>query len=148
MSGQTNLGRRFNVLLVEDNEDDVLLTRHAFSKLSVSVELRVARDGVDALDYLRRKVRNGDAPAPDIVLLDLNMPRMDGRQLLAELKGDEQLKVTPTIILTTSAADDDVRNAYRSHANAYLTKPMEQQEFSRRMQCFVDFWLSEVVVLP
>ena len=140
--------RRFDILLVEDNDDDVLLTRHAFKKLPVAMEFHVARDGVEALQRLRREPPYADAPLPDIILLDLNMPRMDGRQLLAEVKRDERLKAIPTVVLTTSAAEDDVYNAYRSHAAAYMTKPIELGEFARRTQCFVNFWLSGVAVLP
>lgn len=148
MNGKASSPRRFKVLLVEDNEDDVLLTRHAFKKIPVPVDFQVARDGLDALAILRHEAPYGDAPLPQLILLDLNMPRMDGRRLLAELKRDQHLQIIPAIILTTSAAEDDVQNAYRNHASAYMTKPIDLEDFARRTQCFADFWLSGVAVLP
>src|SRR3990172_10895202 len=138
--------RPFNVLLVEDNDDDVLLTKHAFKHSSVAVDFQVARDGLEALKMLRHEAPYGGAVRPHMILLDLNMPRMDGRQLLAELKQDEHLKIIPTIILTTSAADDDVCSAYRNHASAYITKPMDLQDFTHSIECFVDFWLCDVAI--
>jgi CheY-like chemotaxis protein len=148
MNNRSCSPRPFNVLLVEDNVDDVLLTKHAFKNIAVAVEFQVARDGLQALKLLRREHPYCDAALPDIILLDLNMPRMDGRQLLSELKHDERLKIIPTVIFTTSAADDDVTSAYRSHANAYITKPMDIQELARSTERFVGFWLSDVAILP
>jgi two-component system, chemotaxis family, response regulator Rcp1 len=139
---------RFNVLLVEDNEDDVLLTKHAFRSLPFVVDLQVASDGLKAISMLRREPPYGDSSSPHLILLDLNMPKMDGRQLLVALKNDERLKHTPTIILSTSASDDDVWNAYRNHASAYMTKPIELREFRERMKRFADFWLSEICFVP
>jgi CheY-like chemotaxis protein len=139
---------RFNVLLVEDNEDDVLLTKHAFRSLPFVVDLQVASDGLKAISMLRREPPYSDSPTPHVILLDLNMPRMDGRQLLIALKSDDRLKQIPTIILSTSAADDDVWNAYRNHAGAYMTKPIELHEFRNRMKRFADFWLSEICFVP
>ncbi|MEX0613998.1 MAG: response regulator [Pirellulales bacterium] len=142
--------RRFRILLVEDNDDDVLLTKHAFKCVPEAIEFQVARDGLEALNILRREPPYDDAslPLPHVVLLDLNMPRMDGRQLLRELKGDEALKVIPIIILTTSAAKTDIATAYLNNANAYMTKPMELQEFADCTKRFADFWLSGVAILP
>ena len=114
----------------------------------IAVNFHVARNGIEALAYLRQKPAHAGTPLPDIILLDLNMPRMDGRQLLAELKRDEHLKSIPTVILTTSSTEDDVHNAYRNHASAYMTKPIDVQEFARRTHCFADFWLSDVAILP
>jgi CheY-like chemotaxis protein len=148
MNEHGSSARRFNVLLVEDSEDDVLITKHAFKKLPVAVDFQVARDGLEALQWLRRDTADCDAQSPDLILLDLNLPRMDGRKLLSELKQDEHLKVIPTIILTTSAADDDVDNAYRNHASAYITKPIDLQEFAYCTEQLAGFWLSGVATLP
>jgi CheY-like chemotaxis protein len=148
MNEKASSPRPFDVLLVEDNDDDVLLTKHAFKNLSVVVKFHVASDGVEALKFLRHAEPYGDAPLPHIILLDLNMPRMDGRKFLAELKQDEYLKIIPTVILTTSNASDDVSTAYRNHASAYMTKPIDVQEFAHRTECFVEFWLSNVTILP
>jgi CheY-like chemotaxis protein len=146
---KTNYSQRpFKVLLVEDNDDDVLLTRHAFKKAAVPIQCEVAKDGREALQRLRKEPPYDDAATPDIILLDLNMPRMDGRQLLAELKRDEQLRIIPTIILTTSAADDDVTDAYSNYANSYMIKPMELSDFAQNIAAFVEFWFNDVATLP
>ena len=138
----------FRVLLVEDNDDDVLLTRNAFRKLPVVVDLHVVRDGLEAFKFLRHEAPYDDALLPHIILLDLNMPRMNGRRFLVELKKDEHLKIIPTVVLTTSAAEDDVSSAYQSQASAYMTKPMDINEFAYRTRCFASFWLSDVAILP
>jgi chemotaxis family two-component system response regulator Rcp1 len=138
----------FRILLVEDNDDDVWLTKRAFRSLSVLTEIHVTSDGVDALRFLRREPPYTGAPLPDLIMLDLNMPGMDGRQLLAELKHDDNLKIIPAIVLSTSDADHDVRDAYRAHASAYLTKPMSFDEFARRTKCLVEFWFGDVAILP
>jgi two-component system response regulator len=148
MYKKNNSPRPFNVLLVEDSDDDVLLTKHAFAATSVPIDFQIARDGIEALAVMRNEPPYESAPRPDMVIFDLNMPRMDGRQLLAEIKRDDRLKQIPTMILTTSAADDDVCEAYRQYASAYMTKPIEMSEFNRRILRFVDFWLSDVIVLP
>ncbi len=148
MNRERSSPRPLNILLVEDNDDDVLLTKHAFKNAEVAVEFHVARDGHEALQRLRRESPYQDAPLPNIILLDLNMPRMDGRQLLAELKRDERLRVIPTVVLTTSSAEEDVSIAYRQHANSYMIKPIDLHEFALHTERFVDFWLRDVVVLP
>ncbi|HVT28298.1 MAG TPA: response regulator [Lacipirellulaceae bacterium] len=147
MNGR-NSQRRFNVLLVEDNEDDVLLTKHAFNKIPLTIDIQVARDGIEALAVLRNAATSAGLILPQIILLDLNMPRMDGRQLLCELKKDEALTVIPAIVLTTSAAECDVNAAYRNHASAYMAKPIDLPEFAQHLASFAGFWLDDVAILP
>jgi two-component system, chemotaxis family, response regulator Rcp1 len=147
MNGNPCSQRRFNVLLVEDNEDDVLLTRYTFKRMPFAVDFQIACNGLEAL-HLLRKLPLDDAPLPDVILLDLNMPRMDGRQLLAELKSDDRLQSIPAIVLSTSAAEEDVSNAYRRQASAYMTKPIALEEFMEAMRRFAEFWLSGVAVVP
>jgi CheY-like chemotaxis protein len=148
MSQPQNSPRPFEILLVEDNEADVMLTQRALTKLGVQARLQVAGDGIEALHYLRHKPPYAETQLPDLILLDLNMPRMDGRQLLLELKRDENLKIIPVVILSTSASERDVHEVYRGYANSYLTKPLEFPEFVRRTQRFADFWLGQAAVLP
>jgi two-component system, chemotaxis family, response regulator Rcp1 len=148
MSHTPSLQRPFSLLLVEDNEADVILTKRALNRLNVPLEIKVAGDGIEALDLLRREPSRPNVPLPDFILLDLNMPRMDGRQLLFELKRDEQLKIIPVIILSTSASERDVHDAYRAYASSYLTKPMDFHAFIRRTECFAAFWLEDAAVLP
>jgi CheY-like chemotaxis protein len=135
---------KFNILLVEDNEDDVLLTKHALRNLPFLIDFQVAGDGQKAISMLRHESPYADSPTPHVILLDLNMPRMDGRQLLAALKSDETMRHIPTIILSTSEAEDDVSNAYRNYASAYMTKPIDLRQFRDRMKRFADFWFSEI----
>ena len=135
---------KFNVLLVEDNEDDVLITKHAFKNLPVDIDLQVAGDGRQAIAMLRGEPPYDNAIIPHVILLDLNMPQMDGRQLLAALKQDAFLKLIPALILSTSASGDDVANAYQHHASAYMTKPIDLHEFRDRMRRFADFWLTGI----
>ena len=148
MTQKSDAQRRRNVLLVEDNEDDVMLTKYAFQKRSAPIDLHVTGEGAEALRFLRRVAPFEDAPTPDVILLDLNMPGMDGRQLLAELKRDDALKRIPAIVLSTSEADHDVHAAYGLHANAYLTKPLHLSDSPGRTQCVIDFWLGNVAILP
>lgn len=140
--------QRFKILLVEDNHDDVWLTKRAFAKMDAPVELFTASDGVDALTFLRQEPPYGNVPRPDLILLDLNMPRMNGHELLQELKKDELLASIPTIILSTSGDEVDVYKSFTEHANAYLTKPLYLQELAARTKCFLDFWLGGVTLLP
>ncbi len=135
------------ILLVEDNPGDVLLTREAFNEGSYFPELSVVEDGEEALRFLRKQGDHRNAPRPDLILLDLNLPKKDGRELLAEVKQDPDLQQIPVIVLTTSEADQDVRRAYRLHANCYLTKPLDMDSFLRKMRAVEDFWLN-VVRLP
>jgi CheY-like chemotaxis protein len=135
------------ILLVEDNLGDARLTLEAFKEGKVINNLTVMRDGVEALAYLRRQSPYTGAPTPDLILLDLNLPRMDGRQLLAEIKGDPRLVMIPVVVLTTSASQDDITRAYSHHANCYITKPVDLDQFLRVIQSIENFWLS-LVKLP
>jgi chemotaxis family two-component system response regulator Rcp1 len=135
------------ILLVEDNLGDARLTLEAFKEGKVINNLTVMRDGVEALAYLRRQSPYTGAPTPDLILLDLNLPKMDGRQLLAEIKGDPRLVMIPVVVLTTSASQDDITRAYSHHANCYITKPVDLDQFLRVIQSIENFWLS-LVKLP
>lgn len=135
------------ILLVEDNPADVRLVREALRHSDSPYALNVAPDGVEALAYLRGEGTYADRVPPDLVLLDLNLPRKDGRQVLAELKADERLARIPVVVLSTSQADEDVAKAYALHANCYVSKPVDLDEFIARMHSVEQFWLT-VVRLP
>ena len=135
------------VLLVEDDPGDVLLIREAFEDNKVANRLHVVADGVEALQFMRREGPHGEAPRPDLVLLDLNLPRKDGREVLAEVKADVNLRTIPVIVLTTSQADEDVLKSYQLHANAYVTKPVDFDGFIEAIRQIDQFFVS-VVKLP
>ena len=137
-------GMPIEVLLVEDSPGDVRLTREAFRDANMSIHLHVASDGVEAMAFLRHEGAHADAPRPDIILLDLNLPKMDGREVLAHIKEDNSLKTIPTVILTTSAAEADVVKSYQLQANCYLTKPVQLDAFEGLVKSINDFWLSKV----
>lgn len=137
----------FQILLVEDNPGDVMLTQEAFQDGKLVHQLSVAGDGEEALDFLYQRGAHAGAPRPDLILLDLNLPKKDGREVLAELKNDADLRHIPVIVLTTSEAEMDVWNAYKLHANCYLTKPIQMNDFFRKIRLVEDFWLT-VVRLP
>jgi len=120
--------RHLEVLLIEDSAGDVRLTQEAFRDANMSIHLHVATDGVEAMAFLRREGPHRDAPRPDFILLDLNLPRMDGREVLAHIKGDDDLKTIPTVILTTSEAEADISKSYQLQANSYLCKPVHDQD--------------------
>lgn len=143
----TAVGRPAEVLLVEDSPGDVRLTREALKEGKVRNNLSVVSDGVEAMAFLRREGKYADAPRPDIVLLDLNMPRKDGREVLAEMKSDELLKRIPVVVLTTSEAEQDILRTYDLHANCYLTKPVDLEQFISIVKSVEDFWLT-IVQLP
>ena len=138
--------RVINVLLVEDDPGDVLMTREAFEEY-LHNRLDVVSDGSEALAYLRREGEYTDAPRPDLILLDLNLPRRDGREVLAEVKADDNLRTIPVIVLTTSQADEDVLRSYQLHANAYVTKPVDFDGFIEAIKQIDHFFVS-VVQLP
>ena len=139
--------RPIEILLVEDNPGDVRLTQEVFREGRLANQLHIARDGVEALALLHREAPHAQAVRPDLILLDLNLPRKDGRELLAEIKTDPALRQIPVIILTTSSADQDILKAYDLHANCYLTKPVDLEEFIRVVRSIEDFWLA-LVKLP
>jgi two-component system response regulator len=141
------LPRPIEILLVEDSPADVLITREAFEEAKLLNTLHVVEDGVQALEFLRRQGSYADAPRPDLILLDLNLPRKNGREVLAEIKADKDFKSIPVIILTTSSADEDILNAYDLHANCYVIKPVGFDNFLKAVQSIQDFWFS-VVALP
>ena len=136
-----------DILLVEGDPGDVLLIREAFEDNKVHNRLHVVPDGVEALTFLRQEGEHADAPRPDLVLLDLNLPRKDGREVLAEVKGDESLQHIPVVVLTTSKAEEDVLRSYKLHANAYVTKPVDFDRFIDVVRRIDEFFVT-VVKLP
>lgn len=140
--------RTADVLLVEDNPGDVRLTREALEGGETDIRLHVARDGVEALEFLRQRGEYADAPTPDAVLLDLNLPRKDGEEVLQALREDSSLPNPPVIVLTSSEASEDVIRSYELSANAYLTKPVSPDEFIETVQQFESFWLSTAKLPP
>ena len=138
--------RPFEILLVEDNPGDVRLTREAL-KDSAAINLHVVQDGEKALAFLRQVGQYAEAPRPDLILLDLNLPRKNGREVLAEIKEDPSLKRIPIVILTTSQAEEDVLRMYDLHANCYVTKPVDLDQFIKVVQTIEEFWLT-IVKLP
>jgi two-component system, chemotaxis family, response regulator Rcp1 len=135
------------ILLVEDSPSDVELTVEAMREAKVANELHVVVDGVDAMDFLRREGEHAMAPRPDLVLLDLNLPRMDGKEVLAEIQADPLLRPIPVAVLTTSKAESDVLRSYQLGANCFITKPVGLPEFLEVIQAFEEFWLT-IVRLP
>ena len=139
--------RPMEILMVEDNPDDVELMRLALREGRGEHNLNVAKDGVEAMAFLRREGDYGAAPRPDLILLDLNLPRKDGREVLAEVKNDEALQEIPVIVLTSSRAPEDVLKVYSLHANCYIAKPVDFQEFIRVAKSIEDFWFG-IAKLP
>jgi chemotaxis family two-component system response regulator Rcp1 len=139
--------RAIEILLVEDNPGDARLTLEAFKEGKVLNSFTVVKDGVQALAYLRQQGPYANSVAPDLILLDLNLPKKDGREVLAEIKADEHLKRIPVVVLTTSAAREDIARAYGDHANCYITKPVDLDQFLRVVHSIENFWLT-LVKLP
>jgi CheY-like chemotaxis protein len=135
------------VLLIEDNPGDVRLTQEAFRAANKSIRLHVAADGVEAMNFLKRTGEHANVPRPDLILLDLNLPKMDGREVLMHIKEDDSLKLIPTVILTTSDAESDIAKSYELQANCYLTKPVQLEAFETLVQSINQFWLT-MVKLP
>ena len=142
-------GRPIEILLVEDNPGDVRLTKEAFKETKGKVlhNLRVVEDGMEAMAFLRKEGKYADIPRPDIILLDLNLPKKDGREVLKEIKSDEGLKRIPVVVLTVSKAEEDVLKAYDLHANCYITKPVDLRQFVGVVKDIENFWLS-IAELP
>ena len=141
------LGRPIEILLVEDSPSDTDLTIAALAQAKVCNRLSVVEDGVQAMEFLHRQGSYAQAPRPDVILLDLNLPRKDGREVLKEIKADDNLKAIPVVVLTTSQAEKDVLQAYALHANCYVTKPVGFQQFLEVVKAVEGFWLT-VVKLP
>ena len=139
--------RPVEILLVDDNPADVALTQEAFLENKLCNNLNVVNDGVEAMEYLRKRGQYASVPTPDIILLDLNMPRKDGREVLAEIKADGVLKYIPVVIMTVSKDDKDILESYRLHANCYVKKPVKFAEFAEVVKSLENFWFS-VVTLP
>ena len=142
-----NAGRPIEILLVEDNPGDARLTIEVLKDAKVHNNLTRVRDGVEAMEFLRREGKHREAPRPDLILLDLNLPRMDGREVLAAVKADEHLRRIPVVVLTTSDAEEDVLRAYNLNANCYITKPVDLDQFLKVVKTIKEFWLT-IVKLP
>ncbi|MGN6338051.1 response regulator [Mycobacterium sp.] len=140
-------GRAIDILLVEDDPGDELITREAFEHNKLKNRLHVAHDGEEGLNYLYRRGEFADAPRPDLILLDLNLPKYDGRQLLEKIKSDPELAGIPVVVLTTSSAEEDIIKSYKLHANAYVTKPVDLDQFMKAVRQIDEFFV-QVVRLP
>lgn len=147
MTGPSDRTRPPNVLLVEDNDDDIELTRQGFSKAQLAVNLHLARDGEECLEFLRKRGKHAEAPTPDLILLDLNMPKVGGREVLTEIVNDPGLRHLPVVVLTTSSEEQEVLKLYRLRCSSYIVKPVNFQQFLRVIQVLGDYWFS-VVTLP
>jgi len=143
----TKAERPIEILLVEDNPGDVRLTREIFKAARIRNIIHTVEDGVEAMEYLRNQGKYADEARPDLILLDLNLPRKDGREVLAEIKSDDELKRIPIVVLTISKAEEDILKTYSLHANCYITKPVDLDQFIKVVASIEDFWLS-VVKLP
>ena len=135
------------ILLVEDNEGDIRLTVEAFKEAKIRNHIRVVRDGEEALAYLKKEAAYADVQTPDIILLDINLPKVDGKEVLQELKNDPILKSIPVIMLTTSSAESDVQESYLNHANSYVIKPVDLDKFMEVIRSIEEYWIS-IVKLP
>ncbi|MBN2103910.1 response regulator [bacterium] len=141
------VGKPIDILLIEDNPGDVRLTQEAFKGGKVRNNLYVVSDGIEALDFLHRRNQFADVPLPDLILLDLNLPKKDGREVLEEIKAEINLRRIPVVILTTSKADEDILRTYDLHANCYIPKPVDLDEFMTVVRSIENFWLT-IVKLP
>jgi CheY-like chemotaxis protein len=135
-----------HILLVEDNEGDIILTKEIFESFGLENPLSLARDGEEALDFMYQRNKFAHAERPDLILMDINIPKMNGKEVLAIVKKDEDLKTIPVIMLTTSSADDDILDSYRNHANCFITKPMSFEGFSDAVAEIQNFWFNRVTI--
>ncbi len=142
-----NNGRPVEILLVEDNEGDIGLVEEVFEEDRINNNLSITEDGEEAMEFLKREGKYENAPRPDLILLDLNLPKKDGREVLKEIKADDNLRKIPVVVLTTSKAEKDIVKSYDLHANSYITKPVDFNQFIKVIRSIEDFWL-EVVKLP
>ncbi|NYB25816.1 MAG: response regulator [Methanobacteriaceae archaeon] len=142
-----NNGRPVEILLVEDNEGDIGLVEEVFEEGRINNNLNITEDGEEAMEFLRKEGEFANSPRPDLILLDLNLPKKDGREVLEEIKEDENLRRIPVVVLTTSKAEKDILKSYDMHANSYITKPVDFDQFIKVIKSIEDFWL-EVVKLP
>lgn len=147
MASPTNNSRPIEILLIEDNAGDARLAREALRDAKVANNLSWVADGVEAMSFLHREGQYASAPRPDLILLDLNLPRKDGREVLSAIKADERLKRIPVVILTTSQAEEDIIRAYHLNANCYISKPVDLDQFIKVVKTIEDFWLT-IVKLP
>lgn len=145
--GINTISKPIEILLVEDSRGDIGLIEEVFEEAKIRNNLYVAEDGEEAIQFLNKKGQYADVPRPDIILLDLNLPKKDGREVLDEVKRDETLRNIPIVVLTTSKAEEDILKSYNLHANAYITKPVDFEQFIKVIKSIEDFWL-EVVKLP
>jgi CheY-like chemotaxis protein len=136
------------ILLVEDSPSDAELTIETFNESKILNHIHVAEDGAEALEFLFRRGKYKDAPRPDLILLDLNLPKKNGREVLAEIKGDLELQIIPVVVLTTSAAEEDILRSYQLHANCYITKPVDFEQFTKIVKLISDFWFAAVRLPP
>ena len=148
MKALDEVGAPIDVLLVEDSPGDVRLTREAFRDANVSIRMHVAADGIEAMAFLNKEGVHTNAPRPGLILLDLNLPKMDGREVLAHIKADAAFKTIPTVILTTSEAEGDILKSYQLQANCYLTKPVQLGAFEAVVKSINDFWLTKAKLPP
>ncbi|MEW5820627.1 MAG: response regulator [Cyanobacteriota bacterium] len=147
MAGNLPGANPIDILLVEDNPGDVRLTKESLKEGKVKNTLYVATDGIEAMQFLKKEGKFSNAPRPDLILLDLNLPKKDGKELLADIKNDNDLKSIPVVILTTSKADEDILQTYKLHANCFITKPVDLEQFIHVVQSIENFWLT-IVKLP
>ncbi len=144
---RADMSRPIELFLVEDNPGDIRLAKEMFKEVNLKLNLTVAEDGVQAMDYLKKACSDPRIPMPELIILDLNLPKKDGREVLAEIKTDPDLKRIPVIVLTSSTSSEDVSKAYGEHANCYIAKPVDLEEFARIVRVIEEFWF-KTVILP